>query len=372
MDVNRMLLPHLLAPRWRCPAFALSGGAEKEELQCEGDSDFSDFDDFLLPDPRRQLSDGALQNSELRRELECNLAEFLKRQLSPNSSEEADGRATPPGLLATRPALDALSGGTSSTVSTLMGPIFEDEFQAAWPAPRDGGRACGGLLPGAASAPALNGSTTLMIRHVPPKFTQRQLMRELNDLGFAGRFDFLYIPMDSRRRANRGIAFVNFICSDAAENFVHVADGRPLRHPSSQRAVEIMAADMQGFDSNVEHHAEALRNRGDVNKPLILRRVPAHPAAELSRGDTKVEQRARAAEAAPLAQQVTLAATNATPSMPPWSEMQQRPAPGINFCAACGVRKQKDYVFCPCCGFRFRSVVEAPPKDSEAVPWFAM
>lgn len=87
--------------------------------------------------------------------------------------------------------------------------------------------------------------TTVMVRHIPPKLSQRQLLRELHDLGFSDRFDFLYIPMDSRRRSNRGIAFVNFATPDSATEFANIVNGRHLRHPSSQRGVEVLPADLQ-------------------------------------------------------------------------------------------------------------------------------
>merc|ERR1719262_584888 len=38
--------------------------------------------------------------------------------------------------------------------------------------------------------------TTMMIRNVPGRYSQNDLMMDLQDLGFAGTYDFLYIPMD--------------------------------------------------------------------------------------------------------------------------------------------------------------------------------
>lgn len=121
-------------------------------------------------------------------------------------------------------------------------------------------------------SPMFSDQTTVMIRHIPPKLTQRQLLKEVNDLGLAGRFDFLYIPMDSRRRSNRGIAFINFVTPAVATEYASAQHKQTLRHPSSQRPLEIMPADLQGFEANVAHHTDALQNQADANRPLILKK----------------------------------------------------------------------------------------------------
>jgi len=64
--------------------------------------------------------------------------------------------------------------------------------------------------------------TTIMLRNVPRSVTRTMLLSELESQGFAGMFDFVYLPVDfdetTRCRQNFGHAFVNFICPhDAAQ-----------------------------------------------------------------------------------------------------------------------------------------------------------
>ena len=40
-----------------------------------------------------------------------------------------------------------------------------------------------------------------MIKNVPPKYSQRKLLRELLSAGFQGKIDFIYLPLDPRTRS---------------------------------------------------------------------------------------------------------------------------------------------------------------------------
>merc|ERR1712173_185581 len=67
--------------------------------------------------------------------------------------------------------------------------------------------------------------TTMMIRNLPTRYTQRQLMEELEALGFEGTFDFFYAPKDFASMRTMGYAFVNFITTEWAMRCQEVLEG---------------------------------------------------------------------------------------------------------------------------------------------------
>lgn len=59
-------------------------------------------------------------------------------------------------------------------------------------------------------AQGLDKRTTLMIKNIPNKYTQKMLLQTI-DLKFKGHYDFFYLPIDFKNKCNVGYAFINFV-----------------------------------------------------------------------------------------------------------------------------------------------------------------
>merc|ERR1712217_825963 len=98
------------------------------------------------------------------------------------------------------------------------------------------------------------------------------LLTEINETGFLGSFDFLYLPIDPETNVNRGYAFLNFIDPRFAWMFKVQFESRKMNRFNSNKVVNVMPATLQGFEANYAHYATARVNRGDpAARPLFLR-----------------------------------------------------------------------------------------------------
>eukprot|EP00927_Polykrikos_kofoidii_P027150 TRINITY_DN23998_c0_g1_i2.p1 TRINITY_DN23998_c0_g1~~TRINITY_DN23998_c0_g1_i2.p1 ORF type:complete len:517 (+),score=103.18 TRINITY_DN23998_c0_g1_i2:28-1551(+) len=123
-------------------------------------------------------------------------------------------------------------------------------------------------------------TTTVMMRNIPNKYTQRLVLTEINHTGFLGTFDFLYLPIDPETSANRGYAFLNFIDPSFAWMFKLSYEGRKMNKFNSGKVVSVVAATLQGFDANYTHYSAARVNRGaPAARPLFLREPSVSPGA---------------------------------------------------------------------------------------------
>jgi len=108
--------------------------------------------------------------------------------------------------------------------------------------------------------------TTVMMRNLPEGFTRTSLLELLSSEGFFGRFDFIYVPFDFKRRFNLGYAFINLISPTEAQRFSRHFDGfRNWSTPSELPCVVAWSNPLQGLSSHVERYR---------NSPVMHESVP--------------------------------------------------------------------------------------------------
>lgn len=119
--------------------------------------------------------------------------------------------------------------------------------------------------------------TTMMIRNIPNRYTQREFIKEVDDLGFAATYDFLYLPIDKGTLCNVGYAFVNFLepsdaqrCSEVFYNYVF------QRYRKARGKIcAVSIAHLQGLEANLQHYQNSAVNLAPRIKqrgPLIIPR----------------------------------------------------------------------------------------------------
>merc|ERR1719394_693245 len=89
----------------------------------------------------------------------------------------------------------------------------------------------------------LESITTVMVRNLPVRCKQDELVQELNGSGFEGSYDFVYMPCNFASGTSRGFAFVNFTMPTVAPHFVNMWNGsQRFSDHSDSRALQVTAA----------------------------------------------------------------------------------------------------------------------------------
>jgi len=120
-------------------------------------------------------------------------------------------------------------------------------------------------------------ATTMMIRNIPNRYTQSDLIHELKGQGFKGTFDFLYLPIDSGTMSNVGYAFVNFVHASHAQRCMHVFDKYQFKkYPkTSGKLAAVSVAHIQGLEANVKHYERAAVNmtKSQQHRPIFIANI---------------------------------------------------------------------------------------------------
>jgi len=108
--------------------------------------------------------------------------------------------------------------------------------------------------------------TSVMLKNIPNNYTRDMFFNLLDETGFAGLYDFAYLPFDFEKKANLGYAFVNLVRGDIVPSFwkvfSHFSD---WAIPSVKVATVKWSSPHQGLLSHIERFR---------NSPVMHKSVP--------------------------------------------------------------------------------------------------
>lgn len=97
--------------------------------------------------------------------------------------------------------------------------------------------------------------TTLMLRNLPNDYDRPMLLQLLDDQGFSGRYDFVYLPMDFKTSCGLGYAFVNMVSNEDAEQFKQQFSGFTNWEMPSRKVAEVAWSNPnQGLAVHIERY----------------------------------------------------------------------------------------------------------------------
>jgi len=93
--------------------------------------------------------------------------------------------------------------------------------------------------------------TTMMLKNIPCRKSQEEVMLHIDQKNFTNRYDFFYLPRDVKFRANLGYAFINFVTPEDASRFRAEMDGYRFSGSGSTKACIVVPAHVQGLMNNL-------------------------------------------------------------------------------------------------------------------------
>lgn len=118
--------------------------------------------------------------------------------------------------------------------------------------------------------------TTMMICSLPYDVTSELLLQTIDCAGFAGLYDFVYLPSRSIKKwksrgnvanprdGNVGYAFVNFRDPEDASRFESVFAGISIPGVASDKEITVTQAVCQGYEANLAMHVGKKNRQGSL------------------------------------------------------------------------------------------------------------
>jgi hypothetical protein len=110
--------------------------------------------------------------------------------------------------------------------------------------------------------------TTIMIRHIPNKYTLKLFSDEINKI-FLNKYDLLYLPVDIDNHCNLGFGFINFVDPIHIIAFYDKYFGKKWEKFNSDKICELAYAKVQGKEDLIKH-IEQNGNISNTDMPVYL------------------------------------------------------------------------------------------------------
>lgn len=104
-------------------------------------------------------------------------------------------------------------------------------------------------------------------------------MELLEAEGFAGKYDFVYLPVDFRSCSGLGYAFINFLSEEMAQQFRDHFAGFDRWSVANEKVCEVTWSTLQGRDVHIERFR---------NSPVMHESVPDEQKPALFQGTERI------------------------------------------------------------------------------------
>ena len=109
--------------------------------------------------------------------------------------------------------------------------------------------------------------TTIMIRHIPNKYSIKLLVNELN-IYFKDKYDLIYLPIDIINCCNLGFGFINFTNNFHILSFYEHYYGKKWRKFNSDKKCELAYAKIQGKENLMKNIILSENYNNEKNIPI--------------------------------------------------------------------------------------------------------
>ena len=111
--------------------------------------------------------------------------------------------------------------------------------------------------------------TTVMIRHIPNKYSCKNILDEIN-VACKDKYDFFYLPLDYENNCNLGYCFINFIHPLHIIYFYNIFKSRKWFFYNSYKECDLTYGKYQGIYELTNNIEKNLSKDNKRQKPIIL------------------------------------------------------------------------------------------------------